>query len=76
MSRIFFLVYYSRVYNQGQTKGNNTTIKNDIIKIFSKIKIFITEIFENINDNEIELLHDLSKKFQKDLPQMPDILTV
>lgn len=32
-----------------------------------KIKEFITDIFENITDNEIETLHKMSKKFQSDL---------
>lgn len=32
-----------------------------------KIKKYITEIFENIPDEEIELLHSMSKKFEKAL---------
>lgn len=32
-----------------------------------KIKKYITEIFENITDEEIELLHSMSKKFEKAL---------
>ena len=37
-----------------------------------KIKKFITEIFENITDEEIEILHSLSSKFQNDLSNIPD----
>ena len=36
-----------------------------------QIKEFITDIFKNINDKEIETLHALSKKFQKDLSILP-----
>ena len=32
-----------------------------------KIKQFITDIFKNIDDSEIEILHKLSHKFQADL---------
>jgi len=32
-----------------------------------KIKQFITDIFKNIDDSEIEILHKLSRKFQADL---------
>lgn len=32
-----------------------------------KIKKYITEIFENITEEEIELLHSMSKKFEKAL---------
>jgi DNA-binding MarR family transcriptional regulator len=32
-----------------------------------KIKQFITDIFKNIDDSEIEILHKLSNKFQADL---------
>jgi len=32
-----------------------------------KIKQFITEIFKNIDNSEIEILHKLSSKFQADL---------
>lgn len=32
-----------------------------------KIKKYLSDIFINITDNEIDMLHSLSKKFQKDL---------
>ena len=35
-----------------------------------KIKQFITEIFKNIDDSEIEILHKLSNKFQADLSEV------
>ena len=35
-----------------------------------KIKQFITEIFKNIDNNEIEILHKLSNKFQADLSEV------
>ena len=38
-----------------------------------KIKQFITDIFENISDEEIDLLHVLSTKFQSDLSNIQDI---
>lgn len=37
-----------------------------------KIKQFITEIFKNIDDSEIEILHKLSNKFQADLSEAVD----
>jgi len=43
--------------------------KKLVEKNMPKIKKFITEIFKNISDDEIELLHQLSKKFQIDLAQ-------
>ena len=39
-------------------------------KNMPKVKKFITEIFINISDEEIDMLHDLSKKFQHDLYQI------
>jgi len=48
-------------------KGKNVVEYN-----MPKIKVFITEIFENIEDEEIELLHKLSGKFQKDLSRFSD----
>ena len=35
-----------------------------------KIKEFVEEIFSNITNNEVELLHSLSKKVQSDLSKM------
>ena len=37
-----------------------------------KIKQFITEIFKNIDNSEIEILHKLSSKFQADLSEVID----
>lgn len=34
-----------------------------------KIKQYITELFENITDEEVDVLYSLSKKFQNDLLQ-------
>ena len=50
------LVYFLKVTDEGK-------------KIVSKAKMkqFITEIFTHIDDEEIELLHKLSKKFESDL---------
>ena len=40
-----------------------------------KIKQFITEIFKNIDNSEIDILHKLSSKFQADLSDVTgDIL--
>ena len=39
-----------------------------------KIKNFILEMFGDISDDEIELLHNLSKKFQSDLSYKPEML--
>ena len=38
-----------------------------------KIKQFITEIFKNIDNSEIEILHKLSTKFQADLSEAEQI---
>jgi DNA-binding MarR family transcriptional regulator len=57
------LVYFLRPTNTG---------KNVVEDNMPKIKVFITEIFENIEDEEIELLHKLSGKFQKDLSKLSD----
>lgn len=39
-----------------------------------KIKNFIFEMFGNVSDEEVELLHNLSKKFQSDLIYKPEML--
>ena len=52
------LVNLLNVTKEGASKVNDN---------MPQIKEFITDIFKNINDNEIETLHTLSKKFQKDL---------
>ncbi len=45
-----------------------TTLGEEIVKKnMPKMKKYITEIFTNISDNEIELLHVLSDKFETDL---------
>ena len=54
------LVYFLKPTNDG---------KRIVEDNMPKIKVFITEIFENITDDEIDLLHTLSKKFQIDLSQ-------
>ena len=43
-------------------KGNRVVNEN-----MPKIKEFITDIFKHITDNEIQILHALSTKFQTDL---------
>ena len=51
-------VYYIEITNKGM----------NIINIaMPKIKKSITDIFASVSDEEIELLHKLSKKFEKDL---------
>lgn len=57
------LVYFLRTTEKGQKIVDDN---------MPKIKVFITEIFENIEDEEIELLHKLSNKFQKDLSNISD----
>lgn len=52
------LVYYLKPTEEGLKIVNEN---------MPKIKVFITEIFEHISDEEIDLLHKLSKKFQIDL---------
>ncbi len=57
-------------------KNNNRTVnllnitedgKNLIKENMPNMKKFLTNVFENITDDEIALLHKLSTKFQKDL---------
>lgn len=57
------LVYFLRTTEKGRKIVEDN---------MPKIKIFITEIFEHIEDEEIELLRKLSGKFQKDLSNIPD----
>lgn len=38
--------------------------------IMPKIKKSITDIFASVSDEEIEMLHNLSKKFEKDLKEI------
>ena len=57
------LVYFLKTTDKGQRIVDDN---------MPKIKVFITEIFENIADEEIELLHKLSGKFQKDLSNISD----
>lgn len=47
----------------------NITKKGELVvnENMPKIKQFITDIFENITDDEIQILHTLSTKFQSDL---------
>ena len=52
------LVYFLRITSKGKKLVEN---------VIPKMKQFITEIFKHIDDNEIELLHNLSHKFQSDL---------
>ena len=52
------LVYFLRITKEGQAIVDKT---------IPKMKQFITEIFTNINNNEIDLLHKLSDKFEHDL---------
>ena len=59
------LVYFLKVTEEGRKIVEDN---------MPKIKVFITEIFENITDEEIELLHKLSKKFQTDLSNMSDAI--
>jgi len=52
------LVYFLKTTDEG---------KKIVEDNMPKIKQFITEIFKNIDDSEIEILHKLSNKFQADL---------
>ena len=52
------LVYFIKITPKG---------KKIIDDNIPKMKKFIADIFENITDSEVESLHLLSKKFQKDL---------
>ena len=54
------LVYFLKATKEG---------KKIVEENMPKIKHFITEIFKNIDDSEIEILHKLSHKFQADLSQ-------
>ena len=51
------------VYFLNPTKEGRKIVEDNM----PKIKQFITDIFKNINDSEIEILHKLSNKFQADL---------
>ncbi|MGM9993940.1 MAG: MarR family winged helix-turn-helix transcriptional regulator [Candidatus Gastranaerophilaceae bacterium] len=52
------LIYKLNITEQG---------KHLVTENMPKIKKYITELFENITDEEIDILHSLSKKFQGDL---------
>lgn len=52
------LVYFLSVTDEG---------KKIVEENMPKIKQFITEIFKNIDNSEIDILHKLSRKFQADL---------
>jgi DNA-binding MarR family transcriptional regulator len=54
------LVYFLKVTEEG---------KRIVEENMPKIKQFITEIFKNIDNSEIEILHKLSNKFQADLSE-------
>lgn len=56
------LVYFLKVTDEGKKIVKST---------IPKMKKFITEIFVDIDNEEIELLHKLSKKFQLDLSKFP-----
>lgn len=55
------LVYFLKITDEGQEIVTNT---------IPKMKEFITDIFKNINNDEIEILHKLSDKFQRDLSKI------
>ena len=57
------LVYFLNVTNKG---------KQIVEQNMPTIKKFIEEIFKNIDDSEIEILHKLSDKFQQDLSLVTD----
>ena len=52
------LVYMLNITNKGKA-----LVKTNM----PKIKKFIADIFQNITDEEIDILHSMSKKFQSDL---------
>ena len=51
------------VYVLNITEEGKKLLKENV----PKLKKFITDIFQNITDEEIEMLRSLSKKFKKDL---------
>ena len=57
------LVYFLELTDAG---------KKIVDETIPKMKQFITEIFVNINNDEIEMLHKLSDKFQFDLSLLED----
>ena len=57
------LVYFLNLTEKG---------KKIVEENMPKIKQFITDIFKNIDNSEIEILHKLSHKFQADLYHLND----
>ena len=57
------LVYYISLTQKG---------KNILKKNMPAMKKYLTDIFANITDEEIDILHSLSKKFQKDLSEITE----
>ncbi len=58
------LVYFLKVTDEGRKIVEDN---------MPQIKQFITEIFKNIDNSEIEILHKLSRKFQADLSEVNNL---
>lgn len=59
------LIHLLKVTNKGKKLVENN---------MPKIKNFIMEMFGNVSDEEVELLHSMSKKFRSDLIYKPEML--
>ena len=78
MTRIIKILESKKLINRNVNNLNNRLIyrlditeegKKIIDENMPKIKKYITELFKNITDEEIDVLYSLSKKFQSDLLQ-------
>lgn len=78
MTRILKILESKNLIKRSVNKLNNRLIyrlditeegKKIIDENMPKIKKYITELFTNITDEEVDVLHSLSKKFQSDLLQ-------
>lgn len=78
MTRIIKILESKKLIKRNVNNLNNRLIyrlditeegKKIIDENMPKIKKYITELFKNITDEEIDVLYSLSKKFQSDLLQ-------
>ena len=58
------LVYFLRITDKG---------REIVEKTIPKMKQFITEIFTNVTNDEIDMLHALSDKFESDLQRVIEL---
>ena len=82
-TRILKVLEEKELIIREMSKSNNRMVyilkvtengKDLIQKNMPKIKKFIMEMFKNISDEDVELLHTMSKKFQSDLYYKPEML--